>query len=200
MASISVVKICNMALSHIGAKSNIESLTESSAEASVCNLWYDWTRRQMLELHEWKFAKKRVAVPLLETEPNSQWLYRYEYPSDCVKARLIENPTGPNEDVIPFSIENTSDGLSLSVLTSQEEAVLIYTFDLTNVALFSSIFVDALSWRLAAEIAFRLTGDRGVATSALRQFNQTFQIAMSSNAAEGFDAAPRDSELIRVRA
>jgi hypothetical protein len=199
-ASISAVKICNMALSHIGNSTGIESLTEESSEAKTCNLWYDWTRVQVLESHNWNFAKKRLTVPLLETNPNTEWLYRYEYPSDCIKVRLIENPAGPNEDALPFIVENTSDSLNLSVLTDQEDAALIYTFDLANTNLFSSLFIDALSRRLSAAIAFTITGDRSVEQSEIATFQRIMAVAMSGNASEGMDKPERESEFIRVRA
>lgn len=199
MATISAVRICNMALSHIGTRSDIESLTEESTEAKVCNLWYDWSRIQVLESHNWNFCKLRVALALIEEEPNTEWNYRYEYPNNCVKARLIENPAGPNEDTLPFSIENTSDGLKKSILTGQEEATLIYTFDLANTDLFSSLFIDALSWRLAAQIAFRITGDRAVEQSAIQTFQRIMGLAMSGNSSEGVDKPERESEFIRAR-
>ena len=42
--ALSTVQIANFALSKIGSDSTIESLTEDSAEAAECNLWYEETR------------------------------------------------------------------------------------------------------------------------------------------------------------
>lgn len=65
--AISNVTISNMALSHIGADSTIESMAESSAEAAQCNLWYDYSRLQVLEAYDWGFARKRLDLAVIDT-------------------------------------------------------------------------------------------------------------------------------------
>ena len=52
------VDICNEALSVMGSRSTIASLTENSAEAIQCNLRYETVRDQLLRLAPWAFAKK----------------------------------------------------------------------------------------------------------------------------------------------
>lgn len=200
MAAISAVKICNMALAHIGARSSIESLDETSTEAKACKLWYDWARLQVLEGFNWNFARKRKVLAVLEEEPYDDWAVRYEYPSDCVKARLIFNPAGPDADPVPFEVTTTDDGQTSCILTDMEDAQLIYTFDMTNTARFSPKFVDALAWRLAACVAFTLTGKREIEQSALQYYHQfALPMAINSNAGDGRDRTPRDSDWIRAQ-
>ena len=182
MPSISKVKISNMALSHIGARSTIESMDEDSSEANVCNLWYDWAR-----------------VQALETDPTVNWLYRYGYPSDCVSTRYIENPAGWEADALPFEVELNSAGTLKTILTDEEDAEMVYTMDLQSTALFTPLFVDAISWRLAAAIAFQLTGDGSIEEKALNKFYLTLSSAAARNAGGTVDRAPRDSEFIRGR-
>jgi hypothetical protein len=91
--SVSEVSICNMALSKIGASSSIESLTEESAEANECNLWYTFSRRQTLQATDWGFARRRITLATHGDDPPSGvWGYRYQYPSDCLTMRKIESP------------------------------------------------------------------------------------------------------------
>ncbi len=59
MASISQVAIGNMALSHIGASSTIESFGEDTNGAQQVNLWYDFSRQQTLESYDWGFARTK---------------------------------------------------------------------------------------------------------------------------------------------
>jgi len=106
MAVISVVKICNMALSNIGAKSTIESITENTPEAKRCNLWYDFSRLQTLEIFDWNFAQKRLTLALhSDVAPDGVWTFRYQYPSDGANIRFLQNPAGETADAIPFTIE-----------------------------------------------------------------------------------------------
>jgi hypothetical protein len=195
--SISIVLICNMALDHVGTRSTIEAITEESTEAKKCNLWYDYSRLQVLEDFNWNFARKRLTMAAHGDDPPSGiWTYRYQYPADCVKIREVEHANGI--DSPPFEVEMSEDGTK-SVLTNAEDAILVYTFDQTTPEFFSSKFVDALSWKLAAHIAFSLTGKRAIVQDALRTYEVVLRSAMAANASEGVDDKPREAEHIRAR-
>jgi len=200
MPSISSVQICNFGLSHVGAKGSIESLDEASREAQVCKLWFDWSRNQVLEDFNWPFARKRQTLALLSGEdPPAEWSYRYAYPSDCVKARFIVNPVGKAADAIPFTVETISSGSLKSILTDLETAVMIYTFDQSDPTLFSSKFIDALSYRVASNIAFQITGDPELSAQVFKIYQTVLRSATGSSAQEGIDQLPRDAEWIRSR-
>jgi hypothetical protein len=199
--TISTVAICNMALTHIGADSTIESIDEDSAEANACKTWFDWSRVQVLELSDWSFARKRVTLALHgDAAPEGDWLYRYEYPSDCVNARYIPQAGGWTDDATPFVVEVTDDGSEKTILTDMGSAVLVYTFDQKNSMLWSSGFIDALALRLASNIAFTLTGSRELAAQLAKDSVNAVGIAAASNANEGREREPREAEGIRARA
>ena len=88
MAFITDTGIANMALSHVGAESDIESLTEKTAEAIQCNLWYNFSRQQILEIYDWSFARRRLGLAphddtISETSTDpwaGVWSFRYQYP------------------------------------------------------------------------------------------------------------------------
>lgn len=197
MAVISAVRICNMALSLIGSKATIESLDELSPAAKACKQWYDWSRIQALEVHNWNFARKRKVLALLQEGPYDDWGFQYEYPSDCVKAREIVNPLGPDADAIPFEVTTVDDGSVSCILTDSEDASLAYTFDMTNTARFSPGFVKVLSWHIAHNIEYTITGKRTIDENKLRAVVAT---ATGSNADEGRNRAPREASWISGRA
>src|SRR3546814_8520623 len=115
----SKVQICNMALSHIGSKSTIESVDEPSAAAQQCRLWYEMARRQALGAYNWTFARKRLALAIHNDDPpEGLWNFRYQYPADCLKAREIENPGGPDMDAIKYEIETSLDRKSTRLNSS----------------------------------------------------------------------------------
>ena len=201
MAIVNPVKIGNMALSHVGVSSTIESLTENSVEAAQISLWYDFSREQALEMLDWNFARKRQTLASHADDPadDGVWAFRYQYPADALMARTLVNPAGPDADAIPFEVENSEDGSDKSILTDLDEAVLVYTFNLQDTGLFSPMFIEALSYLMAHHIAFALTGDRALKGEMLQTYIALLRVAQTYNANEGQAAPPRDAESIRAR-
>lgn len=200
MAAISKVKIANMSLSNIGARSSIESFTEGSAEARQIDLWYDYSRQAVLEAFDWSFARKRLTLAThSEDPPDDVWLYRYQYPVDCISARSLVNPLGEDADAIPFELEVSADGLTKTILTDLDDAVLVYTFDLELTSLFSAFFVDTLAAHLAYKIAISLTGKVSLRDKMLNEYRIFLIQAPVHNANERMSKPPRDAESIRVR-
>lgn len=200
MTVSSGVEIGNMALANIGNSHPIEDFfpNDRSTEAFQITLWYDHSREEALESHNWNFARKRAALSEHATEPPSgQWTFRYVYPSDCIKIRKIVNPVGRDADRSPFQIEIV-DG-EKTILTDVEAASAVYTFDQTQVTLYSPKFINALSYLLAHYIAAPLVGDQDVKARMLETFTRTVRSATGSNAQEGGEDDPREAEWISGR-
>ena len=205
---VSPAGIANMAMSHIGAKSAIENFNEKTPEAAQARIWYDYSRRTVLEVHNWGFARKRLTLALhgdviseTSTDPMAGvWGFRYAYPSDCLVARKIQNPNAPPDDSVPFAVEASLDGKEKTVLTSMEDAVLVYTWNVENTDMFSSLFVLALSHLLAHHVAYPLTGKREIKVDELKIFQGLIPLATGADANEGVDPPPRDADWVRARA
>jgi len=204
--AISNVTISNMALSHIGADSTIESMTESSAEAAQCNLWYEYSRLQILEAYDWGFARKRIDMAVVDTISDDttdnayyEWVYRYQYPSDCLSMRKISNPNGITDDAIPFDIEAGSGDLTKVIMTNMEDAIGVYTFDCNTPSMFSAHFVDTLAVLLAHRVAFSLTGSRAIAGDMMQMYQGMIRAAPAYDANERMSPPPRDADWVRGR-
>lgn len=188
-----------MALSNVGA-SPIESITENTAEGKQCNAWYTFARRQALEAYDWGFARRRLTLTTHgDAEPDGVWAYRYQYPSDCLIFRKLQNPSGDIANPVPFEIEADDDQITKSILTDLDEAIGVYTFDLTDTTLFPSHFIMMFSYALASRVAFSLTGKLELSEIMNTQFNQSIVLAASSNANEQMRPEPRDADWIRNR-
>ena len=200
MATISKVKIANMALASIGTDSTIESFTENSAEAAQINLWYDYSRIQALEAFDWSFARKRQTLTLhSEDAPDGVFGFRYQYPDTAVTFRKMQNPLGDAADNIPYLVEMDATGNEKTILTDLEDAIGVFTFDLTSTPLFSAHFVRTLASAIAANIAYPLTGKTSVQDRQVALFRDLVLIAPAQNANENQDKPPRDAEWIRAR-
>jgi hypothetical protein len=192
------VEIVNMALSHLGNSAVIEDIDELSAEARQGKLWYEAARREALEALNWNFARRRIALSLhSEPPPEGQWHFRYQYPADCLKARFIVNPLGPQADPVPFEIEMVED--ERTILVDLDEARLIYTRDHALVSSFSPMFVNALAFLLASKLATALTGSVRKKELMMQAFGQAMYAAIQSNAGEGTERRLREAEWTRER-
>lgn len=196
--AISTVQIANFALSKIGTDSTIESLTENSAEAKACNLWWEHTRKQTLAAFNWTFAEVRATLAAHGDDPSDDWAYRYVYPVDCVKARFIFNPVGRKADPVEYKIEQSTNGTK-SILTDEASAILLYTADVTVPSLYTEFFIETLATVLGSHIAFPLTRKINLARLLAGEAQQMFKVAPAMDAVEGQDSAPRNADHTRAR-
>ena len=215
----SVVQICNLALTRIGVQT-INSLTEASAQALDCSLFYEPARDALLRQVPWRFAHGRQALALLTETPPPEWTYVYAKPSDMLAARYIE-PTGPVvphgaiyphtcywADRVPTGSVVTSTPTvptaafelrGQKVFSHQPDAVLIYTARIEDPTLFDPSFVEALSYRLAADLAISRKDDRATRDMMLRDYQGVLAAATAADARDGTLRADQPPDWIRAR-
>lgn len=172
----SEVEICNLALSNIRAGS-INSFSEGSLQAQVCDLKYPFMRDRLLTELPWQFNRSIRSLAVVTTEIFN-WAYSYQYPVDCLKiTRLIgayeELPNGdagvisrrldsqllPLNNLrtkVPFEVFNF--GGNKVIGANDAELRVDYALKITDPNLFSNDFIMALSHLLASEIAIPLVG------------------------------------------
>jgi hypothetical protein len=196
------VTVANMALSKIGARSTISSLSENSPEGRLVRLWLTIARSQTLQAYNWSFARKRKTLTLSSDIPDGTdtlWAYRYNYITDALAVREIWNPMGPAADAIPYETEFNTDRTAKTILTNMEDAVGIFTLDVPEVASWPPLALEALATCLAWHIAFPITGNEQMADRMTAQFRYIIATAAAHDGNESIKSAPRDAESIRAR-
>jgi len=102
----SAAEICNRALSALGGDPVITSLdnSDTSQEATHCRIWYDVTRRQLLDEFPWNFATRQAQLAMDDYESlQGRWSLSYVYPSDCIRfVRLLDIQAAFGNDVKDF--------------------------------------------------------------------------------------------------
>lgn len=199
LAGMSDIKIANLALSHLGVSATIQSFTERSTEASVTSLWYDFARLQVLESHDWSFARKVVTLALHDDAASGLWTYRYQRPADCVIIRTLVNPLGRSMDAVPFQLENSDNGETETILTDLEDATCRYTFNASAPNLFQPGFIQSLSYLLAHYAAMPLTNSQDLQAIMLNSYIRSQRNAAAMNSNEAVGDVPRDADWIRER-
>lgn len=214
----SQIEICNLALSHVGAPS-IASLTENTRQSRECNRLYEILRDTVLSDFPWNFARKRLVLALLSSVTYSGWDYAYAYPVDCLKAREIYNPyttktytdgqyvsgnyvesaVQVKADKIEFEIAANADLDTRVILTMQEDAELIYTARVQDANMFSALFIDAFSWRMASDLALPLKGKAALQQQMMALYRERLGRGQQENANEGFEPPSGVSPYVVAR-
>lgn len=190
------IEICNVALRRIGV-TEIERMDEASEPARACSRFYDFTRRNVLQRFPWTFATRRVQLARVD-EKAPDFEYVYQYPKDALAVRLMYNDsfTGlPKKNEYRIMSSNTGR----KIYTNIENAWLEYTADVKDTSLFDDQFVEALSWKLAAEMAYSLTGNMNIANNCVQAYNAYMVEAAGSDAAEDNMLVPHLDRLALAR-
>ena len=185
----SVVEIYNQALAHLGEK-RVQAVDEKSKEADACTVAYRQTQRAVLRdpRIEWNFATVYAALTL-EDDANSSTLahrftYVYTYPTNCLRFLRIDNQRTPGADPIDYEVTLAPSGDHKVILTHQADAIGKYIVDVQDPTLYDPLFVQALSWLLAANIAMPLTKSDKVQQAMFNGYEQVVMRAMEANANE----------------
>lgn len=201
----SVTDIYNMALMRCGSSAAISNPTEKTQEANLCNAFYAQCRDYVLRDFPWGFAQRQVALAELAAtagEANgfpAGWGYKYSYPNDCLMVHGIypgiRNPR--TDQKVPYQI--MSDGASTAIYTDQEAAELVYTAKVTDTTLFEPMFISALVFLLASEIALPLTVNPRVLEQLRAGYQQAVRDAAARSMNESQFSLTPDCELLAVR-
>lgn len=198
----SKVGICNLALGHLGQGQTISDIdTEQSNEAKTCRVFFEVCKNSTLRDFTWPFATKFKTLDLVEEDPTDEWSYAYRMPNDCLDVRrILSGIRNDNADSrIPYII--AQDNAGLLIYTDLDEADIEYTAKCENPVIFPPDFEMALSFRLAAVIAPRITaGDQfKLGIRALELYNQHIARAIATAKNEEQKDKQSESSFIRAR-
>jgi len=192
----------NLALSHLGIGKTVSDLeTEQSAEAKVVRAFYNIVLKMVLRDYPWPFATKISTLGLIEEDPNTEWGYSYQYPSDCEYARRIlgVSRNESNEERVPYKIFNSETGRL--IYTDVENAELEYTMTIDDFTVMPADFIMAFSFKLAYYIAPQITAGDPMKVGERARVNYELELSNAKSAAfnEEQQDVPPESELVRMR-
>lgn len=189
----SVIDICNLALSHIGDRANVNSINppETSIQSEHCARFYPFALDTLLRMHPWTFATRRrlLADISLVVPAAHPWQYAYAVPADLVTILGIYSGARQfDEDAHEYEYEIGNDGNNTQVIyTNCDAATMRYVAEVTDSTRFPALFTQALSWLLASHLAGPIIkGEAGIRTaqSALQMGMSYARQAMAQDANE----------------
>ena len=139
MAS-SNIEIINRSLALLGVES-ITSISDNSKEASTSRLIFDDTRAAVFRSHPWNCLIKRASLPKAVEKPVFAFSAAFDLPADFLRLISVEFPD------VPYRVE------SGKILSQNDTMNIEYVALITDVTLYDVLLVDALTARLASDLA-----------------------------------------------
>lgn len=187
------IDLINQALNYLG-EPRIQSLTQNTTSAKYASDSIELSVRQVLRLHDWNSAQKRIKLSRLVEENLFGFKYNYQLPNDYI--RLVSL----NDYEKDFKIEGR-------ILTTDEDEIeLLY---IAYPRLFSDLdpgLIECIASKLAFNIAINVTGDKGAQVNMLELHERQLARARTNDAQESspedlsiYRETLRDSEMIQMR-
>jgi len=205
MSVISELDIINAALILLGEPAIADLDLTNSETASKIRVRWPIMRDSLLRLHPWNCTRERAILVRDSIAPLFGFNYKYPLPADpyCIRPLAIQYST--DGDFLPFDnntfgnsrkskhtfviegryLLTNIEGTTLNTL-GQEGINLLYSCRPSNnsVAVYDAMLVELLSLKLAAELAFPITGSKSLGVSFAEDFKALLGPARAINAQE----------------
>ncbi|MDL2291293.1 hypothetical protein LJC09_04235 [Desulfovibrio sp. OttesenSCG-928-F20] len=164
--------IINRALDFIGQQPLV-SLDESGPVAARVQRMWPQARDAVLREHNWKCAIRRTGLNRLKDPPLFGFSARFQLPPDFLRL-VATNPEGARVEV---------EGASL--LADCGKLSVAYVARLDDPRLYDAALAEALSLKLAAELAFGSSASTSLAQQMEVRYQQKLRDARSYDSREG---------------
>jgi hypothetical protein len=181
-STLSELNIKNLALAKVGDY-YINSTSEESKAAREVNRVYEPSRDFLLRSFNWSFAITRIELAQLGTDPDFEYDYQYQLPSDYLKMVKLYSTTSN------YSIEGQK------ILTSDDELYLKYVSRVEDPTFFDPIFLEALVLKMAIDLAIPLANNRTLKETLMVEYQAVIRQARMVDAFEDDeDETPEDTD------
>lgn len=179
--------LCNDALGQIG-HNFITSIDDPTRPATVCKRFFASTRDQVLQQHDWHFARKRRNLVRLATAPLFEWSFQYTLPPDCIRPLRIGDT-----DSVPWTVE------ARNLLTNEEAVSLLFIRREEDPVQWDPLFIDSFTTRLASKLAISIAHDIQFGTGLLELYKALLLDAAGVESQQGTPNELRVPDLIDIR-
>lgn len=169
--SRNIIQICNEAISDLPAHP-ITGLDDDRKEARECNRHLNGVVADLIGLHDFSFARRRVALAAVTNDRGGEWAYAYALPDEhSSSVRLVYNYDANNSLLVvtPILYWPIYDmGYTLldyveadgKLYTNLENAVLEYSVDAVEPNKWPALFAQAVIRTLASRIYRPILGEK----------------------------------------
>ena len=195
----SVVDICNEAMDFLGA-ATIASLTENSKEARLCARRFETVRDQVLRAYPWNCAIARAELAKDSEAPAFGFNSQFTLPTDPFCLRVISFwDRNVNSDVAAYDTQIMFKVEGRKILTDEDTCRIVYISRLEDTELYDALLSSAMASKLAAEVAYAITGSNSVAQQMIAVYQSALKEARSMDGIEGFPEKIIADDFINIR-
>ena len=187
-----------MALARLGA-ARISSISDSNPNAVLAAELWPNVRDGVLRDHEWSVAIGRRQLAAVADENLTPYDYGYQLPADPYCLRVLnlidlESTTYTNlrPEAVPYEIEGRV------LWTDVSPCGIRYIKRVEDVSDYDPLLVDAMSLRLAASMAFKVTQSGEIEMKMLNLYSAVLLRAQGWNAEEKWEGYPETTDWSQV--
>ena len=167
-----LVQLCNEAISDLPAHP-IGGIEDSRTEARECNRHLNGVVSELIGMHDWSFAKRRISLAAVDNDRTGEWAYAYALPDEIVSPIVLVRdysaasapgivatpmlywPTiNPGYEQIDYTLADTK------LYTNLDLAILEYSLDAVEPNKWHPLFQQAVIRLLAARIYRPILGEK----------------------------------------
>lgn len=216
----SQVSICNQALGWLGANLII-SLNDDNKEAQLCKTNYPDIRNAVLEEREWTFCVRRISLSPLVLEPVYGYTNQFLIPPQVIRILNVPDTRfgdtddnligtglgsakeGPDQQpqLSTFRVESLEQPTATGkvLLANVDSVFLRVIWRVTNIGLYTPMFIQCLAARIAADLAIPLTQNRALQKDMWMLYQNKLDKASAMDGIQGKMEVKRSNAIIRVR-
>lgn len=167
----SQTEICNSALISL-AEETINTIDDDNLRSKSCKAKWEICRRTLLRMHPWNFATVRSSsLARSTTIPGFEYTYQYALPPDCLRVRKVDITE-------QYKVEGRY------IITSAEEVFITYIKDETDTNVWDPAFTDAMTAKLAYELAYIFVREINATDYYQNLFNHKLKLAKQLDGSE----------------
>ena len=186
--SNTITSIASAALTHLGMRPLTDyttSLANNDPSAIAINTYWEQARDDVYREHRWTFNTTQETLGLIGEELILGWLYLYTYPASAAMVWYVYNEsTVTTKDAQEFEVVYVPTLNVTAVCSDNEEAYCDYGYKITDVTLWEPKFVQAFSYKLAAQMAHTLIGDPSIGVKMMEIYGAVISEAKRVGAQE----------------
>lgn len=173
------VQLCNRALRMLRAATLI-SLAEESETARACRSLFAPLRDEVLRAYPWNFAMARASLAAAADAPAWGFARAFPLPEEpvCLRVWRVE------DEALPGATAWRVEGRQI-LSDAAPPLRIVYVARVADTSRFDPCFASALAARLAAELAYPLTGSSAKEEGAWRFYERALSEARRIDAQEG---------------
>jgi hypothetical protein len=183
------VQICNMALTQLGARTITALTDQNSFEATICNLYFEDTTREVISEGQWTSTTRRASLAKTTNTPAFEYANEFQLPTNPFCLKVFK----ASIDGLDYKIEGDK------LVTDDSTVSILYAAYVTATGEYNDFLKDTISAKLSYKLAYPLTGDRNKVQDMFRIYQQALATNLAKDNQQGSSVRIRSDFLTKDR-